>query len=285
MSDYTDAGVPLIFVRNVRSEVFADEHTRYVSHEKAAELSAHEAVGGDLLITKMGDPPGDACVYPETAPAAVITADCIRLRISPLLTDVRRFVVYGLTSGIGRAEMRRITSGVAHQKVSLSRFAGIALPLPPLAEQIKIVHELQRRLTAADRLTTTLNRQLERACDTRQSLLREAFTGKLVPQDPTEEAASALLGRIRAAREAEAKKPKAKRMPKPRQKSVDTLEELEELIQRLGNGATPERILHAAGLGGDVEKFFDLLRAGRDKGSLLVPIGNETGAVRVHHAR
>ncbi len=77
---------------------------------------------------------------------------------------------------------------------------------------------MERRLLAADRLFATLNRQLARVNATRQSLLREAFSGKLVPQDPNDEPASVLLDRIRAAREAAAKKPKPKRMPKPKSK-------------------------------------------------------------------
>jgi hypothetical protein len=108
--------------------------------------------------------------------------------------------------------------------------------------------------------------------------LREAFAGNIVKQDGKDESATALLSRIRTAREVEARKPKLKRMPKPKLKfqSVETLEQFEELVHSLGKGVTPERLLLAAGLGDDVEKFFDLLRAGRDKGSLVVPLGKGT---------
>ncbi|RYD85653.1 MAG: hypothetical protein EOP84_01815 [Verrucomicrobiaceae bacterium] len=100
---------------------------------------------------------------------------------------------------------------------------GIILPffiaLPPLAEQAEIIREVERRLAAAERLLATVNRQLDRIRVARQSLLNEAFTGNFVQQDPSEESASILLGRIRAMRESEDKKPKAKRMPKPNTKT------------------------------------------------------------------
>ena len=79
-SDYRTAGVPLIFVRNVRSASFSGD-LRFVSPEKARELGAHLAVPGDLLVTKMGDPPGDAAVY-TGGQAGIVTADVIRLRPS-----------------------------------------------------------------------------------------------------------------------------------------------------------------------------------------------------------
>lgn len=78
-SDYTDEGVPLVFVRDIRSESFGGPETRFVSPKKAEELVSHTVQAGDLLITKMGDPPGDTSIYPEGRPPAIITADCIKL--------------------------------------------------------------------------------------------------------------------------------------------------------------------------------------------------------------
>src|SRR5207247_6025113 len=103
---------------------------------------------------------------------AIITADCIRLKLSPILEKSKQFVVHCINSKLGRDQILSITRGVAQQKVSLSRFAVIALPLAPLEEQIQIVRETQRRLKAADRLTCRLKLQRERVQETRQILLR-----------------------------------------------------------------------------------------------------------------
>ena len=74
------------------------------------------------------------------------------------------------------------------------------IPLPPIAEQRRIVSEVERRLSVVQQAEASL----ARAERLRQSILKQAFSGRLVPQDPGDEPASALLERIRAEREAEA---------------------------------------------------------------------------------
>ncbi len=73
-------------------------------------------------------------------------------------------------------------------------------PLPPLAEQHRIVAEVERRLSVIDELGAVVEANLKRAERLRQAILKRAFEGKLVPQDPSDEPASALLERIRAER-------------------------------------------------------------------------------------
>ena len=79
-TDYRDKGVRLIFVRDIRREVFDDADARYVTMQKAKELHQHIVHGDEVLITKMGDPPGDTALYPQKAKPAIITADCIKLK-------------------------------------------------------------------------------------------------------------------------------------------------------------------------------------------------------------
>ena len=195
--DYTDEGVPLVFVREIKSGKFGGSKTKYVTPTKAEELRAHQVMSGDILITKMGEPPGDACLYPEGRPDAVITADCIKWTLSSSLMENKEFFVYAINSHLVRVQIAFITQGVAQQKVSLGRFKTIAVPLPPLDEQVEIVAEVERRLTVLDALSQTLTDELKRAERLRQSILHRAFTGRLVPQDATDEPAAALLARLR----------------------------------------------------------------------------------------
>ncbi len=78
----------------------------------------------------------------------------------------------------------------------------IAIPFPPLAEQRRIVAEVERRLSVIYQAEATIEANLTRAERLRQSILKQAFSGKLVPQDPNDEPASVLLERIRAERDA-----------------------------------------------------------------------------------
>ncbi len=78
--DYANTeGTPDVFVADVVRHQFQYTSERYVNAEKRAQLAAHEALGGDVLVTKMGWLPGEACVVPDDFGPAVVTADVIRI--------------------------------------------------------------------------------------------------------------------------------------------------------------------------------------------------------------
>ena len=111
------------------------------------------------------------------------------------------FVFYYL---MGQYEAtRRIGSGNNQPALNKSRVQEIVLPLPPLAEQHRIVAEVERRLSVIQQAETAVEASLRRAERLRQSILKRAFCGELVPRDPDDEPASVLLERIRAQREFE----------------------------------------------------------------------------------
>ena len=97
---------------------------------------------------------------------------------------------------------RRIGSGNNQPALNKSRVQELLIPLPPLAEQHRIVTEIDRRLSVIQKSEAAVEASLVRAERLRQSILKQAFSGKLVPQDPNDEPASVLLERIRAEREA-----------------------------------------------------------------------------------
>ena len=74
----------------------------------------------------------------------------------------------------------------------------LPFPLPPLSEQQAIISEVESRLSIAEAVEKTITVELKRAEQLRQSILKKAFSGKLVPQDPNDKSASILLERIKA---------------------------------------------------------------------------------------
>ncbi|NEB66694.1 hypothetical protein G3I39_06425 [Streptomyces fulvissimus] len=167
-SDYRDEGVPLVFVKDIRAEDFS--HPRaYVSTAKAAELKAHQVLPGDILITKMGDPPGDVTIYDGDVPG-IITADCIRLR--PTVGFDRKYLVHSLRTPNARRQIDAITTGAAQKKVSLDRFrTRLHIAAPSLANQKRIAAVLDQvdTLRAKRRQAITLLDDLE------QSIFLDAF--------------------------------------------------------------------------------------------------------------
>ena len=211
--DYRTEGVPLIFVRNVRSRSFNMNDGKFVSVEKAQELATHTARAGDVLVTKMGDPPGDACVYPLGSPDAIITADCIKWTLHPLLASRDYFAEF-INSALGRSQIAVITKGVAQQKVSLERFRQIAVAVPGPEEQEQIAERLEVEAQRLDKIGVAIGRERQRSSATRQSILRAAFAGSLVRQESTDEPASILLERIVSERATDDAVPKRSRKKK-----------------------------------------------------------------------
>jgi type I restriction enzyme, S subunit len=83
-------------------------------------------------------------------------------------------------------------------QVSIGVLRRFPVPIPPAAEQAEIVVLLDEELSQIDAAETTITHGLLRAARLRQGILKQAFEGKLVPQEPKDEPASVLLERIRA---------------------------------------------------------------------------------------
>ncbi|GAB3585279.1 hypothetical protein GCM10027345_33310 [Hymenobacter daeguensis] len=122
-----------------------------------------------------------------------------------------------------QVDLGRISDGSNVPQINNGDILPLPVPLPPLAEQAEIVAEVERRLTVLDALSQTLTAELKRAERLRQSLLHRAFTGRLVPQDATDEPAAALLARLRdtAAAPAQGKAGRGRKAdPKSKQLSI-----------------------------------------------------------------
>ena len=106
------------------------------------------------------------------------------------------FFFYFLQQKFRQEAKRAMTSGVGLLRVPTGYMRKVPIPLPPLLEQQAIVSEVESRLSVADEVEKTVTAELKRAEQLRQSILKKAFSGKLVPQNPNDEPASVLLERI-----------------------------------------------------------------------------------------
>ena len=123
-----------------------------------------------------------------------------------------------LETYINGLNIQHYVTGTAQPKLTQTALNRIPVPLPPIAEQERIISEVSRHLSIIQKAEAAVDAGLKRAERLRQSILKQAFSGKLVPQDPNDEPASALLERIRAEREAAEAATKAQRKPRRRRR-------------------------------------------------------------------
>lgn len=192
-----------------------------------------ELVEGDLLITRAGPRTrvGIACLVKRTRARLMLCDKAYRIRckkdtLSPAFLEVVLNAPHIVTA------LDKLKTGINDSGLNLTqdRFSELLVPYPPSDEQEAIVEAVEDQLSVIEHLEADLEAKLKSAQALRQSILRHAFTGQLVPQDPNDEPAAELLKRIAAQREERARqaqtakqtrrKPASKKSKTPLNKSA-----------------------------------------------------------------
>jgi type I restriction enzyme S subunit len=206
-------GIPIFRISAVRPLALAVDDVRFadIDPEKANGFFVEQ---GDLLFTRYSgnaDYVG-ACAFVSTLPRPTLHPDkLIRAVVERSAADPA-FIAIALSTGSGRKaieERRKTTAGQVG--IAGSELKKVPVPVPPLGEQRRIVAEVERQLSLIDVMVAQINVAVLRSAALRRSILKQAFTGELVPQDPSDEPASVLLERIPAGNAAARKPSRRKR--------------------------------------------------------------------------
>ena len=221
------------------------------------ELKRLALVAGDVLIvegngslTEIG-----RCALWDNSIANTVHQNHL-IRVRPIGV-VSRFVETWLNSLGGIEKLTRLaatTSGL--YTLSVSKISKIPVPIAPFEEQEISMQTLAESLSALDSQEQAVEISLKQSTAQRQNILRAAFAGQLVPQDPNDEPASVLLARIRAERAEREKLPKVRKTKQQKEiaavvsKLIDVLAKAgdwvpaQEAFRRCGvaDGALTERI-------------------------------------------
>ena len=202
---------PFLRVANVlRGELLLDE----VHHIELfdGELERYRLQAGDLLVVEGNGSPqqiGRAASWVDEIADCVHQNHLIRVRPGPSLDPGYLALYWNAphTASVLR-DVASSTSGL--YTLSTAKVKSIPIPLAPLPEQRRIAEEVDQQLEKHSRLEQSIRHALDRLRAVRRSVLAVAFSGQLVPQDPSDEPASVLLERIAASR-----------MTKPKRQRVD----------------------------------------------------------------
>jgi len=195
---------------NVRWGTFELENLKEMRIEDS-EVPRYRIEPGDLVVCEGGEP-GRCAIWKATDTEVFIQKALHRVRFTDSFDS--RFAYLYLTLAASTQQLEEYFTGTTIKHLTGTGLAKIAFPLCSIEEQLEIISKLEAQISAIDALEADIDLNLQKAEALRQSILKKAFAGELVPQDPADEPAAALLARIRTEREAAVARPKAKQAGK-----------------------------------------------------------------------
>ena len=214
--EYVDSGVRLLRPGNLDSSgrvYWSEKNTRHMPEEWAERFPQYIVGSGELVMNLTAQSLKDEFLgrVVETAhdEHCLLNQRLARIQSLPGLNP--RFLLAVLRARRFRRFVDGLNTGSLIQHMFTSQLHEFVFPLPPQSEQEVIVARVDRLLTDCSTRVASLDHALRTCSILRQSILKRAFEGRLVPQDPNDEPASVLLERIRA--EWEAGKKKTSRRP------------------------------------------------------------------------
>ena len=201
--DYVDSvGHPLVNPTNIKNGHICSDGIKMVSNNKYEELSSYVLQCGDLVLARRGDLSKIAIVSEIEDGWLAGTGAFFMHFIGGLFLP---YFTWLYSTSYCQNYLLNQSVGGTMSNLNQKLLADFAIPLPPLAEQKRIVAKIEELLPkveeygkaqeALDKLNAELPDRLKK------SVLQEAIEGRLVPQDPTDEPASVLLAKIRQEKE------------------------------------------------------------------------------------
>lgn len=170
-------GVLFVTVKDMKGDKIDLDSLRRTAPEIAMKYARASLKTGDLLLSIRGTY-GRVAEVPKELDGGNITQDTARLDVTRKVSH--RYIATYLRNPDCQQFFKRVARGVAVKGVNIGDVRPAPIPLPPLAEQLRIVAEVERRLSVVEELEATVEANLQRATRLRQSILQKAFAGKLV---------------------------------------------------------------------------------------------------------
>ena len=194
---FVESGVPYLKMYNLRNQQIDFEYKpQYIKREvHEGKLARSKAKPGDVIMNIVGPPLGKVALVPESLPECNFNQAAVLIRAHFCTNLMNQYIRYFL---LQMDEINAInTKGTAGQEnISLTQTQNMRFPLPPLAEQQRIVEKIQEAFAEIEAIEKNKELLKTHIKQTRQKILDLAIHGKLVPQNKSDEPASVLLERI-----------------------------------------------------------------------------------------
>lgn len=183
----------------------------------------------------------------------------------------------------------KLSGGVGINHLSAGKFSKLPVPLPPVDEQIALVETIKQSFSRCDDQLSFNAHALKQSTAQRQNILRAAFAGQLVPQDPNDEPAGVLLERIRVERAERDKQPKVRKVRKTKQQKeiAAVVSKLIAVLAEAGDWVPAQEAFRRCGvadgaLTDQIEALYAELRALDKAGRLAVEAVTDEQGRKLH---
>lgn len=209
---YANSGATFIRSQNINKDWLDMSDIAFVNPPTGSEGARTRVQENDVLLTITGANVGKTARVEIQLTEAYVSQHVALIR--PVDSSFAEFLHLFLTAEFGgRGQLNQLAYGAGKPGLNLQQVGAVFIPLPGLLEMRALLAAISTQWTAIAENETAIATALKQSTAQRQNILRAAFAGELVPQDPNDEPASVLLERIRVERaEREAtKKPRGRK--------------------------------------------------------------------------
>lgn len=178
-------GVRLIQLADIGVGTYRNRSNRFLQSERAKALRCTYLRQDDILIARMPDPLGRACLFPGDAKPSITAVDVAIARVDPSRTH-SGWLMWAINAPRVRAAIAALAKGTTRKRISRKNLAQLSIPVPPRQEQERIAAAIEEELSRIQVGEQHIERMRRGYRSLRSVALQSAVRGLLVPQDPTE---------------------------------------------------------------------------------------------------
>lgn len=189
-----EEGIRYITTGNVKPGYYSEQGVGYISEETFNELNCTEVFEGDLLISRLNNPIGRACLVPNLNARIVTSVDNVIFRPDSFVN--KKFLLFLFSSKEYFEHTDLIARGATMQRISRGLLGNVKIPLPPIQEQTAIANYLDHKTAQIDALISKKEKLIELLNEERTALINHAVTKGLNPDAPMKDSGIEWIGEV-----------------------------------------------------------------------------------------
>ena len=192
--DISGEGIRYLTTGNIGQGVFKEQGNGYITRETFTRLACTMVHAGDLVISRLNEPVGRACIIPDVYQECVVAVDNVIFR--PDKNYNKKFLMYCMSSDRYAEFTSLLARGTTMHRISRIQLGNIAFPIPPLPEQTAIAEYLDNRCAAIDEIIAEAKATIEEYKAWKASVIFEAVTKGLDPNAEMKDSGVEWIGKM-----------------------------------------------------------------------------------------